>query len=270
MSQESTRQVEFALDNRQIFFLFFGLSVVGCFVFALGVMVGRDDLGVPGAAEVVAERPADLDALTPEGSLPIEAPDSFSFKDGIAEPATAGLPETRDPEKPPRNEKAVKAERSARSSKKPRIAKRPLPAALATVDPVVEPKAADKKPASGSNKADPKDSKSEAGKPAPTKLPSVNDETVMAAGIETAEAPAKKTKRVFTLQLKAYANAEDAAKMADKLRSNGHDVRVEVGEVQGRTWHRVRIGEFARWDKALEAKADFEERESIIAYVVPQ
>ena len=34
-------KVEFSLDNRQIFFLFFGLSVVGCFVFALGVMVGR-------------------------------------------------------------------------------------------------------------------------------------------------------------------------------------------------------------------------------------
>jgi cell division protein FtsN len=34
-------KVELSLDNRQIFFLFFGLSVVGCFVFALGVMVGR-------------------------------------------------------------------------------------------------------------------------------------------------------------------------------------------------------------------------------------
>jgi len=34
--QESQGKVEFALDNRQVFFLFFGLSVVGCFVFALG------------------------------------------------------------------------------------------------------------------------------------------------------------------------------------------------------------------------------------------
>ncbi len=270
MSQESTRQVEFALDNRQIFFLFFGLSVVGCFVFALGVMVGRDDLGVPGAAEVVAERPADLDSLTPEGSLPIEAPDSFSFKDGIAEPATDGLPKTRDPETPPRNEKTVKAERAARgSSKKPRIAKRPLPAVLAKADPVAEAKAADKKPA-GSDKADPKDSKSESRKPADKKPASAADDTVMAAGIETADAPVKKTKRVFTLQLKAYANAEDAEKMAAKLRHNGHDVRVEIGEVQGRTWHRVRIGEFVKWNNALEAKTAFEERESIIAYVVPK
>ena len=40
-------KVEFSLDNRQIFFLFFGLSVVGCFVFAMGVMVGkRGGLGV--------------------------------------------------------------------------------------------------------------------------------------------------------------------------------------------------------------------------------
>jgi cell division septation protein DedD len=34
-------KVELSLDNRQIFFLFFGLSTVGCLVFALGVMVGR-------------------------------------------------------------------------------------------------------------------------------------------------------------------------------------------------------------------------------------
>ena len=45
-------KVELSLDNRQIFFLFFGLSVVGCFVFALGVMVGRRvDFDTVAAAE---------------------------------------------------------------------------------------------------------------------------------------------------------------------------------------------------------------------------
>jgi len=273
MSTESTRQVEFALDNRQIFFLFFGLSVVGCFVFALGVMTGRQDLGMPGAqGPVIAERPADLDSLAEEDAIPIEAPDSFAFKDGIASPATAGLPETRDPETPPRDEKTVKAERAASSPTKPRVAKRPLPAALAKADPdAPKPPAAEAKK---SAEPAPKESVQVAAADAPVKVEKpagLKDDVVMAAGLENAEpAAAKPAKRVFTLQLKAYADAADAEKMAEQLRRNGHDVRVEVGEVQGRSWHRVRIGEFTKWDKALEAKAEFEKVEEVIAYVVPK
>ena len=275
MSKESTRQVEFALDNRQIFFLFFGLSVVGCFVFALGVTVGRADLGVPGAeGPVIAERPADLDALAEDDAIPIEAPDTFAFKDGIAEPATAGLPETRDPETPPRDEKAVKAERAAASgASKPRVAKRPLPAVLSKADPDA-PKPAAEAPAEAAKVAAKSDApKADAPKADAEKAKNegLKDDTVMASGLETADAaPKVAAKRVFTLQLKAYADAADAEKMADKLRRNGHDVRVEVGEVQGRSWHRVRIGEFTQWDKALEAKAAFEKGEEIIAYVVPK
>ncbi len=276
MSKESTRQVEFALDNRQIFFLFFGLSVVGCFVFALGVTVGRADLGVPGAeGPVIAERSADLDALGEDDAIPIEAPDTFAFKEGIAEPATAGLPETRDPETPPRDEKAVKAERAAASgASKPRVAKRPLPAVLSKADPEPAKEPAAEAPKETVKVAAKKDAGKTDAAPAaaePETKEGIKDDTVMASGTESAEAaPKVAAKRVFTLQLKAYADAADAEKMADKLRRNGHDVRVEVGEVQGRSWHRVRIGEFSQWDKALEAKTEFEKREEIIAYVVPK
>jgi cell division protein FtsN len=274
MSKETKPPVEFALDNRQIFFLFFGLSVVGCFVFALGVMVGRQDLGVPGAQEpLVAEGPTDLDALAGD-AIPIEAPDTFAFKDGIAAPATAGLPETRDPDVPPRDEKTVKAEKAAKKDAPPsskRIAKKPIPAALAKAEPKAETVAVKPiEPAKASAKPEPKADKAESAKPE-AKAASTVDDTVMAAGSgETAEAPETKKSRAFTLQLKAYANAEDAEKMAEKLRRNGHDVRVEEGEVKGRTWHRVRIGEFTKWDDALAAKTDFEKAEQIIAYVVPK
>lgn len=274
MSKESTRQVEFALDNRQIFFLFFGLSVVGCFVFALGVTVGRADLGVPGAeGPVIAEKSADLDALAEDDAIPIEAPDTFAFKDGIAEPATAGLPETRDPETPPRDEKAVKAERAAASgASKPRVAKRPLPAVLSKADPEPEPAAAaPKETVKVAAKQEAPKAEAPAAETAKGEGEGIKDDTVMASGTESAEAaPTVAKKRAFTLQLKAYANAADAEKMAEKLRRNGHDVRVEVGDVQGRSWHRVRIGEFTQWDKALEAKTEFEKREEIIAYVVPK
>ena len=74
--------------------------------------------------------------------------------------------------------------------------------------------------------------------------------------------------RIFTLQMKAFARQEDAEAFAERLRSNGHDVRVESHEVRGRIWHRVRMGSFDDWNDALAAKTDFEEREHIIAYVV--
>ncbi|MBZ5714999.1 hypothetical protein K7C98_37680, partial [Nannocystis pusilla] len=51
-------KVDFSLDNRQVFFLFFGLSVVGCFVFALGVMVGRRNEAGQANAQLVAQNEA--------------------------------------------------------------------------------------------------------------------------------------------------------------------------------------------------------------------
>lgn len=86
-------KVELSLDNRQIFFLFFGLSVVGCFVFALGVMVGRRvDFGPEGEVAVLAGE--SLALLDGEGDGEAE----LSFEQGLAEPAHEGLPATRDPE----------------------------------------------------------------------------------------------------------------------------------------------------------------------------
>ena len=34
-------KIEVKLDNRQVFFLFFGSAVVACMLFVLGVMVGK-------------------------------------------------------------------------------------------------------------------------------------------------------------------------------------------------------------------------------------
>jgi cell division septation protein DedD len=105
-------KVEFSLDNRQIFFLFFGLSVVGCFVFALGVMVGRRVNFEP-AGEVAALSGESLALLDAAGDDPLQ------FKDGLREPATEGLPQTRDPLAP-------KAEPDADSPAAPGATPEPL------------------------------------------------------------------------------------------------------------------------------------------------
>ena len=108
VTQQLKDKVEFSLDNRQIFFLFFGLSVVGCFVFAMGVMVGkRGELHeLPGVAQAESSVLADDPQVA-------EADYNFSFKDGLQRVATDGLPATRDPSVAPRDEDTVKAERDA-------------------------------------------------------------------------------------------------------------------------------------------------------------
>jgi cell division protein FtsN len=112
-------KVDLTLDNRQIFFLFFGLSVVGCFVFALGVMVGRrvdfDPVGEGQAApqsglalldEVTTDEPTTYGkALQEPTSLPAaspspEAPAMPGADDAVAEPDAPGSKLADKPGKP--------------------------------------------------------------------------------------------------------------------------------------------------------------------------
>ncbi len=217
-------KIEFSLDNRQIFFLFFGLSVVGCFVFALGVMTGRRLQWEPG--EQVA-------AVGAEDSLAmLDGPDQderFAFKRGLAESDAEGVPQTRDPEIPPRDEAEVKAEREAQAEIDDKVAQ------VAAVD---------------------------------AKIAEQQKVLAQAKPEAVQEIKAKPGKKQFTLQMKAFSRREDAAKLAERLEHNGHEVRIESHEVRGRTWHRVRLGVFDDWNVALEAKTTFEEAEHVIAYVV--
>lgn len=127
-------KVELSLDNRQIFFLFFGLSVVGCFVFALGVMVGRRVEWSP-EGEVAALSSDGLPLLSDERT----PGEPLTFKEGLSEPATDEVPPTRDPSQPPRDEDEVKADRAAQqgAAGKPGAGK-PVPVATPAV-PAADP-----------------------------------------------------------------------------------------------------------------------------------
>ena len=72
-------KVELSLDNRQIFFLFFGLSVIGCFVFALGIMTGRRLQWEPGqqAAAIGNE-----DSLARLDEIEDDTDERFAFRSG--------------------------------------------------------------------------------------------------------------------------------------------------------------------------------------------
>jgi cell division protein FtsN len=274
--------VEFSLDNRQIFFLFFGLSVVGCFVFALGLMVGRRTFDGPraGAADDALALLEREDALA-AAALGGDPEDDFQFPEGLATPATEGLPETRDPSVPPRPDKQVKAarERAKRAGKvtpptKKRAAKtaKKPPAKVAKKPAKVERKAPAKAPkasAKASNKKMSAPVPAVISRDAASKPAKKTTKTVLASGNPATKGTTADAKgRTFTLQMKAFSKQDDADKLAKKLRSNGHDVRVEAADVRGRTWHRVRVGVFTSWDDALAAKLAFERHEQVIAYVV--
>ena len=242
-------KVEFSLDNRQIFFLFFGLSVVGCFIFALGIMTGRRIDWQPGG---------DVEALA-DGSLEMleegDVPERFAFEQGLSQSEAADLPPTREPGTPPRDEDEVKAEKAAiAAGEEPPRPGHKIPKAA----PTPAPKSAKKSPVPPKGDAVMANAAGKAGKP------------------NKADAPAPKSgsdkdaKRIFTLQFKAFSRKDDAEKFADKLRRNGHDVRIETATVRGREWHRVRLGSFDTWEKGLAAKAEFEKAEHVIAYVVSQ
>lgn len=231
-------KVELSLDNRQIFFLFFGLSVVGCFVFALGVMVGRRvDFGSTG--EVAALASDGLALLSDESQADGPPAAELSFEEGIAEPATAGIPATRDPSTPPAPEdedeaKADAATKAGAEEAPKKKGKNPVAGAKPEADAVLAKAAT---PSKGAKATAP--------------------EPVTASG-----------DRKFTLQMKAFSRPEEAEAFAAPLRANGHDIRVEAHEVKGRIWHRVRMGEFSSWEDGLAAKESFEKREKVIAYVV--
>ena len=234
-------KVELSLDNRQIFFLFFGLSVVGCFVFALGVMVGRRVSFDP-AGEVAALSENSLSLLEGEGEA--EQATELSFKDGLKEPAIDGVPPTRDPNAPPLPE---------------------LP------EDEAEPAADDEVLASGSASASAKKTEKNAQGDEPEAKSDKGSEKEKAGVPKKAAAapdPSAPVVQKYTLQMKAFGKQEEAESFAAKLKENGHDARVESHEVKGRLWHRVRVGTYDNWADGLAAKENFEAAEKIIAYVV--
>jgi len=239
-------KVELSLDNRQIFFLFFGLSVVGCFVFALGVMVGRRvDWGTTGEVAALDQDEDSTMALLDSDSVR----ERLSFKDGLAVSAAEGLPPTRDPESVGVTEDEQEdADSDKAAADKAAKAETSDKTALASAGASPKPN----KPGSKRDKADKASNKS-GGK---------------ADKASSTPKPQPKLVGKFTLQMKAFSRADQAEAFANDLRANGHNVRVEAHEVKGRIWHRVRVGAFKTWNEGLAAKEQFESKESMIAYVV--
>jgi septal ring-binding cell division protein DamX len=295
-------KIEVRLDNRQVFFLFFGSALVACLLFVLGVVVGKrlESRGRAVAPEVedplalldkVATTPRSTQ--TPAVTFPQTLFGGKSTQNGakrtdlkLAEPkladsnksepgkiTEAGKPTAKNGEP----SQAVSAT-PEKASTKPANGK--LVALL------------DSKPAVPARPVEPKASPS-VGKAVaaatPTNAPAAPapSEAVVAAapaGQQTAEAapaPPKnapvpvigaaatdsaKGKAHFTLQLSSFQDRGEAEAFATKFGSE--KTYLVVSDLPGKgTWYRVRVGDFATAKDAYAGKLAFEKKHGVIAYV---
>lgn len=125
-------KIEVRLDNRQVFFLFFGSAVVACMLFVLGVMVGKriESRGQAEAAVPLADPLAALDRVhqPPPG---VAAPEpALTFPRTLAAGAQAAAP-------PPKPKAAARPPVVAAAPRAPVIAPARAPAMIGA--PAAEP-----------------------------------------------------------------------------------------------------------------------------------
>jgi DedD protein len=229
-------RVEVSLDNKQVFFLFFGCAVVACLIFVLGVKVGKW-----------------LEARARDQAAPTKSDPLAALEQGADEPdEPAPKPVIKPVEKkaPPPIAEAPKVEPAkpiAETPKPPKSEPKPEP-------PRVEPKPEPAKPVAEM----PRPSTETPKPPAEAPKPAVSAEKLAAAS-----KPGH-----YTLQLSAFQDRAEAEDFAKKLGPIGYKPNIVAADIPGRgVWYRVRVGDFASQKAALDAKSELERKLHIIAYV---
>jgi cell division protein FtsN len=286
-------KIEVRLDNRQVFFLFFGSAMVACMLFVLGVIVGKrlesrgraettpvddplavlDRLGTPGtqgrgpSSGAGAPAPVAHAALTFPKTLIGGATASGRNKVASAmrdeRPASAAraarpiLTATGPGVAPARMVVAVtetpEAESPRTGATGPSVAKLP-----ATVKPPVTAKPAPRPAVAVS--------------PPSRRTPSSGPTDGMAelAGPAPAAAaaatPIDKPRGHFLLQLSSFQDRSEAEAFARRF--PGQNAYIVTTELPGKgTWYRVRVGDYGTMQEASVAKTAFERAHNVIAYV---
>ncbi|HEY5922932.1 MAG TPA: SPOR domain-containing protein [Kofleriaceae bacterium] len=243
-------KIEVSLDGRQIFYLFFGGSVIVGLVFVLGVMVGRrvEARGHTDRARVAAtvDPLAALDRL--EGGSGLSFQGALRGADGPVsdvEKAISAMPKKDDkraddkkpePPKPEAKKEEPKPEEAKKAEPKKDDAKKE------------EPKLEEAK------KAEPK--KDDAKKEEPQK-----DDVKKAEANEPKKDEAKKeepAKAKFTLQLSSFQDKAEAQAYLESMKAAGYSAYISEGAVDGKQYFRVRTGSYKTMEAANEGKTAIE------------
>ena len=245
-------KIEVRLDNRQVFFLFFGSALCACMLFVLGVIVGKR-LESRGRAAIpeVQDPLAVLDRIsTPPGS-------------GAASANAATEPALTFPKaligSPAKVHSAPLAPKAA-----PAIAPRPAPAVAPKAAPAIAPKAL---PAVA-----PKATAVASAKPA-ARIPSLPTPAFPSTAIASVAPPvlspapaAAPAKGKFTLVLSSFPERGEADAFAKRFAAQG--AYVAVADSPGKHGiYSVRVGNYASSQEAATAKTAFEKQTTTIAYI---
>jgi DedD protein len=242
-------KIEVRLDNRQVFFLFFGSALCACMLFVLGVIVGkrlesRGRAAVPEVQDPLAVLDR-INSVGPGGSAAsVRVEPALTFpKALIGAPAhgraLATAPATASAAAPPSAPGVAKVSTLASKAA-------PVVAAKATAP------AAPKPPIT----AAPKPPVAAAPKPV----------AVAASKTPPAVAGAPVNKGKLALQLSSFPDRGEAEAFAKRFAAQG--AYVVVSEIPGKgTWYRVRVGSFSSSQEAIAAKGAFEKQTNVIAYI---
>lgn len=251
-------KVEVSLDGRQIFYLFFGGSVVVGMVFVLGVLVGRrvEARGhVDRARTHAATDPlAALDRLEGSGGLSFQgaltgkdAPNPVEKTiDGI-EKARAGKPIVADkPAVAAPDKLADKAKTADKATEKP--SDKPKVDEI-KAGPVVRPEPEPKKAELDAKKPEPK---------IEPKLEKKADAEAKAEPKPAAKAEGESKTR-YTLQLSSFQDRAEAEAFLSSVKAQGFTAQITQAEVEGKgTFYRVRTGTYRSMEAATAAKAELD------------
>jgi cell division septation protein DedD len=295
-------RVEVNLDGRQIFCLFCGGAVIASLVFVLGVAVGRrveahERPGSAATAGASSDPLATLDRLAADGAA--AGPDQeLSFASTLRGDGSRALGEVdRTIESAARAEKAGEAADAAGKPAEPAAMLPPRPlvapgseaaAEAARVKAEAAKAEAAKAEAAKAEAAKTEAARAEAARAEAARQRSERDEQAraLAARAEAAKAEAAKAEAAkveaprpaaveaapgearFTLHLLSFEQRAEAEALVGRLRKAGYQPYVVETPEEGKgTMFRVRVGHFASFDDAVAGKTDFEQKQSIIAYV---
>lgn len=226
-------KIEVSLDGRQIFYLFFGGAVIVGLVFVLGVTVGRrvEARGhVEHARTSAAEDPlAALDRLEANGGMTFKGALTGAQPPSQVEQKVAAIEKEKKEEKKDDKKDDKKVEKPVEKKAEP-AEKKPEPEKKADKPEKAEP---EKKAAEPEKKAE-ADKKPD--KPAKD------------------EAPASK----FTLQLSSFQDKHEADTFLGSMKAAGYPAYITEAEVSGKTFYRVRLGNYRSLEAANDAKAEVE------------
>jgi DedD protein len=230
-------KIEVRLDNRQVFFLFFGSALCACMLFVLGVIVGKR-LESRGRAAVP------------------EVQDPLAVLDRINTPGLAGAGSATAGQRVDQALTFPKALIGAPA--KGRVGS--LSAATAPTAATTAPKVS----AIATAKVQAPAAKVQA--PAAAASKSVVSVAPKLAAAPAVAAVSAANKGKFALQLSSFPERSEADALAKRFAAQG--AYVIVSELPGKaTMYRVRVGSYGSTQEAVAAKGTFEKANNVIAYI---